>query len=132
MRHSSLKWVEARGYAGMSRSRAQGFLGPASREDENLIGILRAMDAELGEAVLLNQLRATTDRIDLAASLSVLNVPISFYYSPDDPLVDATWIESFTCDSDCFQSIPVKGHGHHLLLETPDDMAKHILLWSEL
>jgi len=130
-RQATIRWVEANGYSGMSRIKAKSFLDYDNRNDDTLVNTLLEMDAELGEEVLLNQLRGTTERMDLGQALSVLKVPVCFYYSVGDPLVNDDWVDALTKKHACFYAVKQQGAGHHLPLETPEHLGEHILSWSK-
>jgi pimeloyl-ACP methyl ester carboxylesterase len=123
-----LRWVERNGYAGISRARAGQLVGEVPHRAD-IVDTILAMDAELGEATFVHQMRTTSQRADLTAPLAALQIPISLVFSRDDPLVDARWLARFgrACPRARLHALP--GHGHMLPLEQPELLAARVREW---
>ncbi|MCL1078545.1 alpha/beta hydrolase [Parashewanella spongiae] len=122
-----LNFIEQFGYNGMGYKKAASMVDDA-QVHADVIDTLLQMDAKLGKTTLVNQLEITSYREDLALPLSKLTMPISFYYSEADSLINKTWINGLSKH----QHISVyctSGKGHMLPLEKPKELLRVIEQW---
>jgi len=123
-----LEWVDAHGYRGISRVKAASLVGDGAGR-EAIVETILAMDAQLGESVFKHQMRVTSERADLAAPLGALDIPVEFFFSRDDPLVDTAWLQRFGASSPRARLHPTDGRGHMLPLERPAELAALLRRW---
>ncbi len=128
-RQETLRWLDTNTYKGISREKAASFTDH-EKHNVHVINTIIEMDADLGDPVFKEQLRCTTERTDLADALSKLTMPVTFFYSTDDPLVNKDWIGKLIKTSESFIAIPIPGSGHMLPLEKPTELARQIEAWS--
>lgn len=68
-RARALELLEKHEYRGISPARINQFVHPSRQSDSAIVGLIRAMDGDLGKTVLVNQLRETSTRASLASRL---------------------------------------------------------------
>ncbi len=122
-RQAILDIVRPDSYKGVSEKRAKQLLDN-NNHNQNDINTIKLMDAELGAQQLISQLTYTTQRRDLLADISLLNLPIYFYYSEQDALINTSWLADLQANSTLCQVTPVPGSSHMLPLEQPQQLAK--------
>ncbi len=124
-RQQLLHFITVNKYNGVSHKRALQLLdsGNDAQEDVNTI---KQMDAELGVDELISQMTYTSERDDLLQALSALNIPMTFYYSEHDPLVNTAWLNELNQVSSNCHFVSTKGNGHMLPLEKPQELIKHL------
>lgn len=128
-RRQLLDWVERHGYSGISDRKIAAMLAPGNRDRGEIADIMRSMDATLGEKALLSQLRATSERADLADELVALAAPVTFCFGEEDELVNREWLENLQRRRPGLRVTQVPGAGHMLPLERHQALAEEIQLW---
>jgi len=131
-RQEIVKFVNQHGYKGMSKVRAAQLFDCSKwskSQLEQLINIMITMDAELGEPEFSSQMRFTSSRVDLFRPLVSSQIPLTFYYSDHDPLVNSAWLAKLAQQNSKCEVICSSGASHMLPLEKPQELAKHILKW---
>ena len=126
LRQSTLHFLQSHPYKGISNIRIKQFLHPINHADESLIAIVKKMDAELGKEVLMHQLRATSERIDLNEKLKTVPIPILLIGSNEDSIISSR-------DLIALKKILIRGNlvllkncGHMIPLEKPVETAEII------
>lgn len=130
-RQQILAWLEKLGYKGIQSAKIQQMLGSKQRQNEWIHNVIKGMDAQLGANVLVQQLRATTDREDLSGFYSATRVPTAFCYGAEDLLVSPAWFEQ-VANNICVHHFCVPDAGHMLPLEAPEIVAEQIRIWFNL
>ncbi|SDZ89865.1 alpha/beta fold hydrolase [Microbulbifer marinus] len=130
-RRQLLDWVERHGYSGISDRKIAAMLAPGNRNRREITDIMREMDATLGEGALVAQLRATSERADLAGELVALAAPTTFCFGEEDTLVNRQWLENLQRRCPGLRVTQVPGAGHMLPLERPQALAEEIQLWLD-
>jgi len=125
-RQQALRWVEKHGYTGMSAQKVKAMLHRDNRDNKPIIEQVLAMDKACGEAVLVQQLTATSARTNLAPALAQLPTPMQFLFGDDDHLVAASTIEKISRNHKNTHVQKINGAGHMLPLEQPTIVAKHL------
>lgn len=127
-REQLLLWVSRNGYQGISDRKIRTMISPANHHRMDLFATIKAMDAALGEASLVQQLSATSARKDLLAPLSRLELPIRFCAGAEDGLVDDRWFAEWAALGKPPAS-RIDNAGHMLPLEAPELLAGEVLRW---
>ncbi|TMP40830.1 hypothetical protein CWB96_08915 [Pseudoalteromonas citrea] len=127
-RFDALKLIAEHGYNGLSDARARGLLG-ASSSTQRMINVLVDMDASLGKDVLISQYTHMTKREDLYEQLCMNHTPTLFYCSPNDALIDPSWLTKLCAANERVAVRWSTGDGHMLPLETPNELSKVIVDW---
>jgi len=130
-RTDSLQLVKKYGYKGISRHRAKTLLDAGS-EIDRLTEIILEMDKDLGEAEFISQYQYTSNRMDLSARVNELPRHTCFYYSVDDSLVSAQWLNEISKANPKLSVISTAGSGHMLPLEKPRELAQYLNYWAQL
>jgi pimeloyl-ACP methyl ester carboxylesterase len=104
----------------------------SSNEDQEDVKTIKKMDAELGVDELISQMTYTSERDDLLQAMSALNLPMTFYYSEEDVLVNTAWLKQLSDNNRSCTLIPTKGNGHMLPLEKPQELTSLINDWLKL
>ena len=85
------------------------------------------MESTLGQAVLVNQLSATSVRQDLMPELSKLSYSVSFCVGEQDNLLDIAELYTGQLNQPNITIEQILGAGHMLPLEQPKLLAKWIV-----
>lgn len=130
-RRAIIDYVEERGYAGIPKSKIDRLLHPAQRGRADLHQLIKAMDANLGAGVLLQQLKNTSKREDLTAALSAQVFKTDFICADRDPLVHAESLQTLSRHNQRINVHCIDECGHMIPLEQPQFLA-HLLkkLWA--
>ncbi|AFV00550.2 alpha/beta fold hydrolase [Simiduia agarivorans] len=129
-REQLLQWVRRNGYQGISDRKIRTMLSPINHHRMDVFATIKAMDANLGAASLVQQLSATSRRQDLLTPLSQLAIPIHFCAGRDDALVSVSWLSAW----EALGKLPccwVEKAGHMLPLEAPEALSGAIRRWLD-
>lgn len=114
-RQQTLNWLNSFQYAGITEQKINQMLAQAHQQDQALKQLIRDMELRLGYDRLVQQLTATTERVELT---ELVNQPNShFCYGDEDQLINASWLEQKVAPSHLHQ---FKQCGHMLPLEQPE------------
>jgi pimeloyl-ACP methyl ester carboxylesterase len=127
-RQALLNFITSNKYKGLSHKRALQLLDSDNNDNNNQkdANTIKQMDADLGVDELISQMTYTSERDDLLQAMSVLNLPMTFYYSEDDPLINTAWLTKLNQASSNCHLISTKGNGHMLPLEKPLELISHL------
>jgi len=120
LRKNTINFLETHSYKGISKARILQFLHPKNHENEELIQIVKQMDATLGKEVLIKQLKATSQRVSLLGQLASLENPIHIIASAEDKLVPIDTVREMHSKIPNTTLTIVNNCGHMLPLEVPD------------
>lgn len=122
LRTSTIEFLEKHSYKGISQARIQQFLHPANHKNDTLIHIIKKMDADLGKEVLIKQLKATSNRIDISNTLSSFEKPILFITAENDSLVNALEVKELSKTIRKATFVCFKDSGHMIPIEKPTEL----------
>jgi len=111
-------------YKGMSKARLAQFVNADHLDDPAITDTILQMEKDLGQDVLIRQLIAPIDRLNIAEELLSLEMPVSFIMAEDDQLVPIGAIEKLAAKSDTITLHRMSGTGHMIPLEAPAELAK--------
>lgn len=127
LRKNTIDFLEKHKYKGISTARALQFLHPKNHQNNELIQVIKDMDADLGKEVLIRQLKATSLRIDLTQKLQQVQTRIHVIAATEDALVKIDDVKHTQ------QNIPkatitvLKNCGHMIPLEMPNLVRESML-----
>ncbi|MEM6720549.1 MAG: alpha/beta hydrolase [Bacteroidota bacterium] len=127
LRNSTIDFLEKHHYKGISTARTLQFLHPQQHQNNELIQLIKNMDAELGKEVLLRQLKATSQRIDLTQKLQNIQTKIHIIAAKEDALVKIEDIKQTQQQLAKATISILKNCGHMIPLEVPDLVHESIL-----
>ncbi len=127
-RQQVLNLIEKFDYKGMGYKKAASMVDDEQTHADVIDTILQ-MDAELGKTTLVNQLQITSSRDDLALALSALTIPVSFYCSEADTLINKPWVTMLSDKNEHISVCCTSGKGHMLPLEKPKELLALIEKW---
>lgn len=113
-------------YRGIPPARLNQFVHPSRRSDPAVVDVIRAMDRDLGKAVLVAQLTETSTRASLAPRLPELDILVLLIGADSDPFVPWASIERMAALIPGAQAIKAENAGHMIPLEQPDWLAARI------
>ncbi len=102
------------------------------KDDKELVKITCSMFNDLGKNAFVPQLSCTLKRVDLLDDLLDLNLPIKFYYSTNDRLLNHPWIKQLEDKKHNFKLEFREGTSHNISLEFPKELSKEIKEWMKL
>jgi pimeloyl-ACP methyl ester carboxylesterase len=126
-RQVGIDLVSAYGFKGLSRQKIKSLLADENINNENLITLIQTMYTDLGEDIFMNQMKSTLKRANLIEKLFLLNVPIWFFYSKEDRLLEYNSLMESTNKNIVIESI--EGNSHMLPLEKPTLCYNKISKW---
>lgn len=126
-RQQTLAWLAENMYRGMPRKKRLALLHCDNYKNESIHQLLLAMESTLGQAVLVNQLSATSVRQDLMPELSKLSYSVSFCVGEQDNLLDIAELYTGQLNQPNITIEQILGAGHMLPLEQPKLLAKWIV-----
>lgn len=86
-RRQNIAWLKQHTYKGISRVRLSKFVHPSQQQNSAVVDVVKAMDKDLGQAVLIQQLEQTSERKSLLGELSNVPFPVTIIGAQDDALV---------------------------------------------
>lgn len=113
-------------YRGIPQARINQFVHPSHQADPAVVDVIRAMDRDLGKAVLVAQLKETSTRTSLEGRLGGLDVPVLLIGADGDPFVPWHSIERMGALIPGARIVQARNAGHMMPLEQPDWLAGQI------
>ena len=113
-------------YRSIPQARINQFVHPTHRADPAVADVIRAMDRDLGKAVLVAQLKETSTRTSLAPRLGELDIPVLLIGADGDPFVPWGSIERMGALIPGARILEARDAGHMIPLEQPDWLATQI------
>lgn len=113
-------------YRSIPQARINQFVHPTHRADPAVADVIRAMDRDLGKAVLVAQLKETSTRTSLAPRLGELDIPVLLIGADSDPFVPWGSIERMGALIPGARILEARDAGHMIPLEQPDWLATQI------
>ena len=99
------------------------------KEDEELAHTMVSMFNDLGHESFIPQLSSTLNRVELFDHLTKLDVPIKFFYSTQDRLLNHNSIEKYMNKEHNIELISREGTSHNIPLEVPLHLSQEIKDW---
>jgi pimeloyl-ACP methyl ester carboxylesterase len=127
LRKNTIDFLEKHTYKGISTARALQFLHPKNHQNTELIQVIKDMDSDLGKEVLIRQLKATSQRVDLTSELKNIQTQIHIIASKEDALVRIDYVKNTQQQLPKATITVLKNCGHMIPLEMPDLVRESIL-----
>ena len=121
--------IEKEGFVGLSYEKAVSLVEEQNQNDSELIKIIQDMFMDLGKETFISQLTSTFYRKDLFQDLARLDLPIWFYYSLDDRLLNKESLKRLNNEEHNMKVISRVGTSHNIPLEAPFELATEIKNW---
>ena len=126
LRQSTISFLETHPYRGISTNRIQQFLHPKNHQNSSMSSIIKKMDNDLGKEVLIKQLKATSQRVDITSKLKAIDTPILLIGAREDKLVSYLDILALRKVLKKGSSVLLKNCGHMIPLEKPKELTQTI------
>ena len=120
--------IEKEGF-GLTEEKAISLVEKQNQNDKELIQTIQSMFNDLGKETFISQLTSTFYRKDLFEDLLNLDIPIWFYYSKDDRLLNKRAIKQLLSIEHNMKVISREGTSHNLPLEVPIELSILIKKW---
>ncbi len=127
LRKNTIDFLEKHNYKGISNARALQFLHPKNHQNGALIQVIKDMDAALGKDVLIRQLKATSQRVDVTSELKNIQTQIHIIAAKEDALISIEAVKNTQQDLPKATITILKNCGHMIPLEMPDLVRETIL-----
>lgn len=118
-RSRTVNWIKKHGYRGIPKKRILKLLASNAYDNSAVIELIIEMDKSLGGDVLMAQLRATTQRINLSKQLRSLPINKHFCVGREDTLVNLDDLRQLTLQDKNMHLTVFEQTGHMLPLEQP-------------
>ena len=123
--------IEKNGFVGLSYEKAKSLLEKKNQNDVELIKIIQDMFIDLGKERFISQLTSTFYRKDLFEDLTNLDIPIWFFYSVNDRLLNQEAVKNLLLDNHNMNVISRDGTSHNIPLEEPELLSSYIKDWMK-
>ena len=124
--------IEKEGFLGLSCEKAKSLVEEQNQNDEELIKIIQDMFIDLGKDTFITQLTSTFYRKDLYEELVNMAIPIWFYYSINDRLLNQRSIKRLIETQHNIKLISREGTSHNIPLEVPVLLSDEIKKWMKV
>ena len=124
--------IEKEGFVGWSYEKAKSLVEEQNQNDEELIKIIQDMFIDLGKDTFITQLTSTFYRKDLYEELVNIAIPIWFYYSVNDRLLNQKSIKRLLETQHNIKLISRVGTSHNIPLEVPELLSNEIKKWMKV
>ena len=123
--------IEKNGFNGLTYEKAKSLVEKQNQNDEDLIQTIQDMFMDLGKETFISQLTSTFNRIDLLEDLINLDLPVWFYYSTEDRLLNHNSIKKLLTSKHNIKMISREGSSHNIPLEASDTLNIQIRKWMK-
>ena len=123
--------IEKEGFTGLSYEKAKSLVEKQNKDDKELINTIQDMFIDLGKERFISQLTSTFYRKDLFEDLINLSIPIWFFYSINDRLLNQEAIKKLLLDNHNMNIINRVGTSHNIPLEEPMLLSTYIKDWMK-
>lgn len=126
-RKMAISQIQKFGFKGLSNKMVLSLIDEKNHNDSELIDLIKDMFKNLGEQTYKIQMKLTFNRVDISDDLKKLDIPIKFFYSVDDSLLNYEVLDSFKKEDKYIILHTKEGKSHMLPLEEPKYLANEIL-----
>lgn len=131
-RAAKIKKMLDHGFEELSYEKSRSLLEEQNQNDEEMIKILQDMFNDLGYDHFITHLQSTLHRLHLLDEMSALKIPIHFYYSTKDRLLNHEFMKDISAkDLDHVVINSREGTSHNIPLEDPIRFTKLIKEWMK-
>ncbi len=123
--------IEKNGFNGLTYEKAKSLVEKQNQNDEDLIQTIQDMFMDLGKETFISQLTSTFNRIDLLEDLINLDLPVWFYYSTEDRLLNHNSIKKLLTSKHNIKMISREGSSHNIPLEASGTLNIQIRKWMK-
>ncbi|MDB4257223.1 alpha/beta hydrolase [Arcobacteraceae bacterium] len=128
-RNKMIELMNSFGFKGISSIKVASLLEAPNHTDQNLITLIKKMYSDLGKEVYISQIKTINTRIPLEEKLINLDLPIKFFYSTNDRLLNYDSLKKFTLQHKHIIKTSRVGTSHMIPLEIPKLLSDEIRLW---
>ncbi len=120
------------GFEELSYEKSKSLLEEQNQNDEEMIKVLQDMFNDLGYDHFITHLQSTLHRKHLINEMSDLKIPIHFFYSTEDRLLNHPFMKEISERKLNHVTINSRvGTSHNVPLEDPINLVKHIKEWMD-
>lgn len=130
-RKEKLEIMKQEGFSPLTYEKAKSLLEEKNQHDEELIEIIRNMYEDLGMNTFITQMNSTFNRVDLFDDLNKLKIPVNFFVSKNDRLLNKNALEKLTEKNHNLNVFLREGTSHNIPLEEPVNLAELMYEWMK-
>lgn len=131
LRKSTLEFMASHTYKGISTVRAKQMIAPGHQHEQEIIGLIKSMDRELGKQTLIKQLTCSTFRPNILHLLQHIDAKTLLIGGKEDQLVSFHELTDLHAVlSNCDLKL-IENCGHMVLLEKPDEFEQCYVNWKQ-
>jgi len=131
-RKGKIEHIEKSGFKGLSIEKTISLLEAQNQNDKELINIVKSMFDDLGKEAFISQLSSTFNRKNLFEGLKELRIPIHFFYSKTDRLLNFNSINELLEKEHNMKVLSREGTSHMIPLEDPEGLSFKIKDWLKV
>ena len=128
-RKDKIKTMEKDGFQELSYEKAVSLVEEQNQDDEELIQIIQNMFNDLGKDKFITQMKSTFNRVDLLDKLVKLDIPVHYFVSKDDRLLNKASLDELINKKHNLEIIIREGTSHNIPLEEPQMLSEKIIKW---
>lgn len=128
-RKDKIKAMEKDGFQELSYEKAVSLVEEQNQDDEELIQIIQNMFNDLGKDKFITQMKSTFNRVDLLDKLVKLDIPVHYFVSKDDRLLNKASLDELINKKHNLEIIIREGTSHNIPLEEPQMLSEKIRKW---
>ncbi|GGD48954.1 alpha/beta hydrolase [Malaciobacter pacificus] len=130
-RKEKVEAMKKEGFIPLGFEKAKSLVEEKNQSDLELISIIENMYNDLGRDTFITQMNSTFNRLDLFEDLNQLKLPVWFFVSLKDRLLNKESLSRLLEENINLNVITREGSSHNIPLEDPDTLAKLIYKWME-
>ncbi|GGD46381.1 alpha/beta hydrolase [Malaciobacter pacificus] len=128
-RKMAISQIQKFGFKGLSNKMVLSLIDEKNHNDSELIDLIKDMFKNLGEQTYKIQMKLTFNRVDISDDLKKLDIPIKFFYSTDDKLLNYEVLSKFIKKYNHISIVSKEGTNHMIPLEKPEALSSEIIKW---
>jgi len=125
-RRRTIEWLSLHTYRGIPTGRLNTFIHPSRRGDPAIIDVMKTMDRDLGQEVLMAQMKETSERVSLAPRLGDITCPTLLIGGDSDPYLPPGSLGAMAAAIPHARTQVAADTGHLIPLEQPQWLAAQI------
>mgnify|MGYP005985164933 CR=1 FL=1 len=130
-RKEKLEIIKKDGFKPLGFEKAKSLVEPKNKEDNELIQIIEDMYNDFGMDAFITQMNSTFNRLDLFEDLDKLDIPVWFFVSLNDRLLNKDSLTKLLTKPKRLNVISREGTSHNIPLEEPLKLSEYIKNWMQ-
>ena len=131
-RREKIELMQKEGFSSLSHEKVLSLIENKNHNDNELISIIQKMYDDLGMDTFISQMNSTFNRVDIFEELCKLQLPIKFFVSLNDRLLNQSALNRLLNENHNMTVITRNGTSHNIPLEEPEHLSSLIKKWMKM